>query len=84
MIYLKPRLSRGFFLTGPNHAQHGSPNVAHRNYDPPATHDGSASTRATKARQREKGEDMWLAVAAITLLAAIGFIALAFAVQFER
>jgi len=27
---------------------------------------------------------MWLAVAAITLLAAIGFIALAFAVQFER
>ena len=29
-------------------------------------------------------EDMWLAVAAITLLAAIVFIALAFAVQFER
>jgi len=27
---------------------------------------------------------MWLAVAAITLLAAISFIALAFAVQFER
>jgi hypothetical protein len=27
---------------------------------------------------------MWLAVAAITLLAAIAFIALAFAVQFER
>jgi len=27
---------------------------------------------------------MWLAVAAITLLAAIGFIALTFAVQFER
>jgi len=27
---------------------------------------------------------MWLAVAAITLLAAIVFIALAFAVQFER
>jgi uncharacterized membrane protein len=35
--------------------------------------------RATEARQ-----DMWLDVAAITLLAAIGFIALAFAVQFER
>jgi len=27
---------------------------------------------------------MWLAVAAITLLAAVGFIALAFAIQFER
>jgi len=27
---------------------------------------------------------VWLVVAAITLLAAIGFIALAFAVQFER
>jgi len=27
---------------------------------------------------------MWLAVTAITLLAAIGFIALTFAVQFER
>ena len=25
--YLKPRLSRGFFMTGPNHAQHGGPNV---------------------------------------------------------
>src|SRR5262245_21694564 len=53
--YLKPRLSRGFFMTGPNHAQHGAPNVAHRNYDPPATHDRSASIRATEARQREKG-----------------------------
>jgi hypothetical protein len=43
-----------------------------------------ASVRATGARQREKEEDMWLAIAAITLLAAIGFIALAFAVQFEQ
>jgi hypothetical protein len=58
--------------------------VAPNDNDPPATHDGSPSIRATEARQREKEEDMWLAVAAITLLAAIGFIALAFAVQFER
>ena len=49
--YLKPRLSRGFFMTGPNHAQRGAPN----DNDPPATHDRLASVRATGARQREKG-----------------------------
>jgi hypothetical protein len=49
--YLKPRLSRGFFMTGPKHAQRGAPN----DNDPPATHDRSASIRATEARQREKG-----------------------------
>jgi hypothetical protein len=49
--YLKPRLSRGFLMTGLDHAQHGAPNDS----DPPATHDRLASVRATEARQREKG-----------------------------
>jgi hypothetical protein len=35
-------------------------------------------------RRREMGGDMWLALAAVTLVAAMGFCALALAIEFER
>src|SRR5262249_7729369 len=77
--YLKPRLSRGFFVIGPNTLSMGHRMITARL---PLTTGWPPKGQLEPASARRE-EDMWLAIAAITLLAAIGFIALAFAVQFR-